>query len=259
MPLDLFRNRNRSAAYVAMLSIGTAIFAMFFFLTLFIQDVLGYSPLRAGLAYLPFTVAIIITATVVSKIVGRVGVKPPLMVGTLLAGGGLFWFSRVTIGTTYLGGIVWPMILVASGLAMCFVPLTLTAVAGVRRDQAGIASALLNSGQQVGGSLGLAALGTVAATATRNQAIGVIARLGPKVASQFGFEPVPPGTHVAAVVRTAVDGAFVHGYTSAFEVGAAIMAFAFVVVTVVLRRPAVSTRGDLLPAVEEGDVAVVGV
>lgn len=243
LPLDLFRTRNRSAAYGAMLAIGTAMFSMFFFLTLFIQDVLGYSPLRAGLSYLPFTVAVIVTATAVSKLVARTGVKLPLMIGTLLAAGGMFWFSRVTIHTTYWGGVVWPMLLVATGMAMCFVPLTLTAVAGVRRDQGGIASALLNSGQQVGGSLGLAALGTIAATVTRNQAGAVVAKFGPGVASLLGFEPIAPGTHVHAAVRAAIDDAFVRGYTAAFAVGSAIMVGAFLIVAIALQHHRIARRG----------------
>lgn len=237
MPLELFKTRNRSAAYGTMLAIGTAMFAMFFFLTLFIQDVLGYSPLRAGMAFLPFTIVVIVFAIAVSKVVGRIGPKPPLMIGTLLGAGGMFWMSKVSVGTTYLTGLLPSMVLVAAGLALCFVPLTLTAVAGVRRDQAGIASALLNSGQQVGGSLGLAALGTIAATATRNQATSVIAHLGGHVAGQFGFSPLPPSAHVPSAVRVAVDGAFVHGYTTAFEVGSLILLLAFVIVATLLRDP----------------------
>jgi EmrB/QacA subfamily drug resistance transporter len=235
MPLDLFKVRNRSAAYGTMLAIGTAMFAMFFFLTLFIQDVLGYSPLRAGLAFLPFTIVIIVTALTVSRVVGKSGTKPPLMVGTLLAAGGMFWMSKVSVGTTYLTGLLPSMVLVAAGLAMCFVPLTLTVLAGVRRDQAGIASALLNSGQQVGGSLGLAALGTIAATATRNQATTVLANLG-HLAGQFGLEPIPPGTHVPESIRVAIDAAFVHGYTTAFAVGSLILLLAFTIVTTLMRN-----------------------
>jgi EmrB/QacA subfamily drug resistance transporter len=235
MPLSLFRVRNRSAAYGTMLAIGTAMFAMFFFLTLFIQDVLGYSPLRAGLAFLPFTIVIIVTALTVSRVVGRSGTKPPLMIGTLLASGGMFWMSKVSVDTTYWTGLLPSMVLVAAGLAMCFVPLTLTVLAGVRRDQAGIASALLNSGQQVGGSLGLAALGTIAATATRNQATSVIASLG-HLAGQFSLEPIPPGTHIPEAVRVAIDSAFVHGYTTAFAVGSLILLLAFAIVTTLMRN-----------------------
>jgi MFS family permease len=234
MPLRLFRDRSRSAGFGVMLAIGTALFAMFYFLTLFIQDVLGYSPLRAGFAYVPFTLALIVTATATAKLVGRIGTKIPLMVGTLLATGGLLWFGRVTPESTYWGGVAEPMFLVAIGMAMCFVPLTLTITAGVRRDEAGIVSALLNSGQQVGGSLGLAVLGTIAATVTRHQAVTVISRFGPPAAALFRSEPPPPSIPVGHALRHAVDLAYLRGYTTAFDVGAGILLGAFIVVATLI-------------------------
>jgi EmrB/QacA subfamily drug resistance transporter len=238
MPLHLFRNRNRSAAYGTMLAIGTAMFSMFYFLTLFIQNILGFSPVKAGVAFLPFALMIVVTATVVSRVVvGRTGPKPPLMFGTALGFVGMVWLSRVTVGSDYWTHVLPPMLLLACGMAACFVPLTLTAVAGVRRDEQGIASALLNSGQQVGGSLGLAVLGTVAATVTRNQAAQVVQHFGRNVGQWFKAEPPPPGTHLPPVVHTAISSAYLKGYTTALEVGAGILLFAFVLVTLVIRTP----------------------
>jgi EmrB/QacA subfamily drug resistance transporter len=252
MPLELFGNRNRVVAYATMLAIGTAVFSMFYFLTLYMQNILGYSPLRAGLGYLPFTLTIIVVATSVSRAVGRVGTKVPLMAGTLSGAGGLLWLSQAAATGSYAGSVLGPMLLVAGGMAMCFVPLTLTVVAGVRRDQAGIASALLNSGQQVGGSLGLAVLGTVAATVTRGRAAQVAGRFGPGVAHWFRSQPPGPASHLAPAVHRAVNDAYLHGYVTAISVGAGILMLAFVMVSVGIRlgggRPAPLATGAPVPA-----------
>ena len=251
MPLHLFRNRSRSGAYGIMLALGTAVFAMFYFLTLFLQDILGFSALRAGVAYLPFTVMIMLTATVTSRVVGRTGPKAPLMLGTALVATGLFWFSLADVNSTYLGSVLGPMILVAGGMAMCFVPLTLTAVAGVQPQEQGIASALLNSGQQVGGSLGLAILGTVAVTVTKNQAHWVVEHFGALAGRLFGAAPPPPHAPLAHAVRQAVAVAYVDGYTTAFRVGAGIVVLAFLVAATVIKGKALqvpAAEADRSPA-----------
>jgi EmrB/QacA subfamily drug resistance transporter len=246
MPLHLFKSRNRSTAYAIMLALGTAMFSMFFFLTLFVQDVLGYGPMKAGVAYLPFALTIVVVAGVTSQVVGRTGTKPPLVAGTALGTVGLFWFAQTTTHTTYLSGLLGPMLVTATGMALCFVPLTLSAVAGVRRDEQGIASALLNSGQQVGGSLGLAVLGTIAVETTRHQITHVLDSLGAAGAHSasryLGSAPPPASAPIPAGVHAALTSAYVSGYTTAFAVGAGIMAFAFVLATVVLRRPAPATE-----------------
>ena len=235
MPMRLFSSRSRSGAYAVMLAIGTSIFSMFYFLTLFMQDVLGFSALKTGVAYLPFAIAIIIVATTVARIVGRSGPLPPIMAGTLLGAGGLFWMSQVSPGSTYAGSVIGPMLCVASGMAFCFVPLTITTVAGVSPREQGIASALLNSGQQVGGSLGLAILGTVAATVTRGRLIhsGL-----PQLAHiPAGAGPALAGRLPAAVHHT-LNRAFTDGYVAAFRVGSAILLAAFVVAVLTIRaRP----------------------
>ncbi len=167
MPLRIFRNRNRSGSYAIMLIIGAAIFAMFFFLTQFVQNILGFSPLKAGVAFLPVSATIVVVAGISSRFVGRIGPRVPMTVGPLLMSGALFWLSRIDAHATYLGNILPAQLILAVGMGLTFVPLTLTAVSGVAPQEAGVASALLNTGQQLGGSLGLAVLVTVATSVTR--------------------------------------------------------------------------------------------
>jgi EmrB/QacA subfamily drug resistance transporter len=258
MPLHIFRSRNRSTAYGIMLAIGTAMFSMFFFLTLFMQDILGFGPMKAGVAYLPFALTIVVSATITSRIVGRTGVKPPLMMGTALGAIGLFWFSQVTPHSTYWGSVIGPMFVTATGMAMCFVPLTLTAVAGVRRDEQGIASALLNSGQQVGGSLGLAVLGTIAVQTTRHQITTVVQSLGAAghaVTRYLGSAPPPAHAPIPVGVHHAITAAFVDGYTTAFAVGSGIVVFAFLLATLVLRRTTPLPAEAVAPGHGAADVA----
>jgi EmrB/QacA subfamily drug resistance transporter len=212
MPLRIFANRNRSGAYALSLSIGTALFGIFFFLTQFTQNILGYTPLKAGLAFLPITGGIVVTATVVSRLVDRIGPKIPITFGPLIVAGGLFWLSRITDHTTYVSGVLGPMVMLGVGVALVFVPLSLIAVSGAKPRVRGLASSLLNVGQQVGGSIGLALLGTVAATATTDQLHNVIP------------------TH--ALVNQAV----VSGYSTALEVASAIAFGGFVLGLIVIRR-----------------------
>src|SRR5229473_591984 len=168
MPLRIFRNRDRSSANLIMLCVGTAMFGMFFFLTLFVQTVWGYSALKTGVAYLPMVGTIMVMAGVSSQLVPRIGARPLLLAGSAITAGGMFWLSRITEHSTYAGGLLGPMMVTAAGLGMLFMPLTLVALSKVQDRDAGLASSLLNTGQQVGGSIGLALLGTVAWTAGRH-------------------------------------------------------------------------------------------
>src|SRR5207344_2675104 len=168
MPLRIFRNRNRSGAYLIMLCVGTAMFGMFFFLSLFVQQVWGYSALKAGVAYLPMVGMIMLMAGVSSQLVPRIGARPLLLAGSAITAGGMFWLSQIDEHSTYVGGLLGPMIVTAAGLGMLFMPLTLVALSRVEDRDAGLASSLLNTGQQVGGALGLALLGTVAWTVVAN-------------------------------------------------------------------------------------------
>ncbi len=168
MPLRIFSNRNRSGAYLVMLCIGTSMFGMFFFLTVFVQNVWGYSALRTGIAYLPMVATIMVMAGVSAQLVPRIGARPLLLAGSPIGAGGMFWLSRINEHSTYVNGLLGPSILTAVGLGMLFMPVTLVALSKVDDRDAGLASSLLNTGQQVGGSIGLALLGTVAWTAVAN-------------------------------------------------------------------------------------------
>src|SRR5215207_10183611 len=169
-PLHMFRERNRADTYVIMLALAAALFGQFFFLTLFVQDVLGYSPLRAGLAFLPITGAIVLTSQLAARSLPRIGPRRLMTGGALLAAAGLAWLTQVTVTSGYLTGILGPMLLFGLGMGLLFVPLTIVAVSGVEPQEAGAASSLLNVSQQVGGSLGLSILVTVFGTASRNEA-----------------------------------------------------------------------------------------
>ena len=179
MPLRIFRNRDRSAANLIMLFVGTAQFGMFFFLTIFVQTVWGYSALKTGTGYLPMVAAVTVLVVVSVKLVPRIGARPLLLAGSAVGAGGMFWLSRINEHSTYAGGLLGPMLVTGAGLGMLSMPLTLVAMNKVDERDAGLASSLRNVGQQVGGSIGLAILGTVAwtvvANTTRNSAAAAAA------------------------------------------------------------------------------------
>src|SRR5450755_1074712 len=183
MPFRVLSNRNRAASYIAMLAIGSSMFAMFYFLSLYIQTVLGYSSLRTGVAFLPFSVGIVVSAQVASALVSRVDPRWIAGTGAVLGSLGLLWMSRLTVDSSYLSGLLGPMMVLSLGMGFAFVPLTLTAVAGVAKQDAGVASAVLNTMQQVGGALGLATLSTVATTAARNRALTLAAQLQARIST----------------------------------------------------------------------------
>ncbi|GAA3766963.1 MFS transporter [Streptomyces phyllanthi] len=168
-PLRMFADRNRSGTYVIMLSLAAAMFGMFFFIVLFVQNVLRYSPIESGLAFLPVTVAIVTGAGLSQRFLPVLGPKPFMVTGSTLVVLGLGWQTFITPDSSYVGGILGPMLLFAFGMGLNFVTLTLTAVSGVAQHEAGAASGLLNATQQVGGSLGLSILTTVFGTASRDE------------------------------------------------------------------------------------------
>ena len=174
VPLRIFTDRNRAGGYAIMFLLGAGMLSLMFFLTQFFQDVLGYSPLRTGVAFLPLPFMVGTMSQVASRLVGRIGTRPLLTVGPLAVAGGLLWMSGVTSGSGYLS-VLGPLVMVGFGMGMSFVPLTLSAVAGVPRSESGLASALLNTSQQIGGSLGVALLVMIATTATKS----ALAALGP--------------------------------------------------------------------------------
>jgi EmrB/QacA subfamily drug resistance transporter len=162
VPFRIFRNRTLTGANVTGLLIGAGLFSMFFFLSLYMQQVLGYDALEAGLAYLPLAVSIVVASGVASPLVTRVGPKPVLLVGLVLMSAALVWLSGVSVGGSFLADILGPSMLAGIGLGLSYVPLTVAAVSGIRADDAGLASGLINTAQQIGGAIGLAVLATVA-------------------------------------------------------------------------------------------------
>ena len=167
MPFSIFRLRTLRGANVVGLLVGMSLFSMFFFISLYLQQVLGYEPLEAGLAYLPLSALIIVSAGAASQLVTRVGFKPALVTGMVFVAAGLIWFSEVSApGGSYVGDVLFPSMLAAIGLGLAFVSVTIAAVTGTEPGEAGLASGLLNTGQQVGGALGLAIAATIANSAT---------------------------------------------------------------------------------------------
>jgi EmrB/QacA subfamily drug resistance transporter len=228
MPFSIFRLRTLRGANVIGLLIGMALFSMFFFISLYLQQVLGYDALKAGFSYLPLAVAIIVSAGVASQLVNRAGFKPTLISGLLLIVVGLAWFSRVSApGGSYLGDVLFPSLIVAVGLGFAFVSVTIAAVTGTKPSEAGLASGLINTAQQVGGALGLAILAAVANART---------------------------THVIAAGEHSTHVALTAGFRMAFLVGAGFALLAAVLAAVMIsssesREHARAAReGELVPA-----------
>ena len=222
----IFRIRTITGINVSAVLIAAALFSMFFFISLYMQQVLGYSALEAGLAYLPLAVGIIITAGATAGLVTRFGFKPVLVSGLIVTAAGLLWFTQVDVGGSYLSDLLGPMMLAAVGLGLAFVSMTVAAVSGVEAHEAGLASGLINTSQQIGGALGLAILATVANTTTDN----------------------------ALASGTAMPSALTEGFQAAFAVGAGI-AIAGAVMAMVLvsgrasrEHAEAAQRGELEPA-----------
>jgi EmrB/QacA subfamily drug resistance transporter len=162
VPFSIFRVRTVTGANVVGILVGASLFSMFYFISLYMQQVLGYSPIKAGLSYLPLAITIILSAGVASALVTKVGFKPILAAGMALIALGLLWFTRINVDGTFLADILGPSLLAAVGLGFAFVPVTIAAVSGIEDREQGLASGLINTAQQVGGALGLAILAAVA-------------------------------------------------------------------------------------------------
>jgi MFS family permease len=166
MPFSIFRLRTLVGANVAGLILGTALFSMFLMLTLYMQQVLGYSPLKTGVSYLAVAGTAIIWSAVAAQLVTRVGVKPVLVAGMAFLTAGLAYFTQVSVGGSYLGDLLPGFLVIAIGMGFSFVPISIAALAGVQPSEAGLASGLINTTQQIGGALGIAALSAVATSTT---------------------------------------------------------------------------------------------
>ncbi|BAC71599.1 MFS transporter [Streptomyces avermitilis] len=208
MPLRLFKNRSRSGSYATMLFIGAGMFATFYFLTLYAQLILGYSPVRTGFAFLPFSFGMAAAAGVSSKLVARFAPRVIAGPGLLVAAVGMFWFATLEPDSSYAGHLMPAMFVTALGLGMSFVPMTLGAVSGVSHEDTGVASALLNTAQQIGGALGLAVLSTVSTSAADDKLPEAAGALYRGLAAKD-----------SALVAEAGD-ALTHGYTMAFAAAA---------------------------------------
>src|SRR4030095_11312143 len=166
VPFRIFRLRTLTGANAVGLLVGGSLFSMFFFITLYMQQVLGYSPIHAGLSYLPLALMIIAASGVASQLVTKIGFKPVLAAGMGFIVVALLWFSRISVGGGFTTDILGPSLLAATGLGFAFVTTTIAAGSGVRDEQSGLASGLINPSQQIGGALGLAVLTTVANSRT---------------------------------------------------------------------------------------------
>ena len=203
---------------------------MFFFLTLFIQTVLGYSPIRAGIAFLPFAVGVVIGSALASPLVARIGASPLISAGAAMVAGGMFWYSRLTEHAGYASHLLGPTLVSSFGLGLVFVPLALVALHKVAEQDSGVASSLLNTAQQVGGAIGLALLGTVAWTAVANSV-----RTQVTAAAKAG-QPLPkPGSPPPTSIY---DHALTVGFSRAFAVaaGIALLALLIAIATIRVRR-----------------------
>jgi EmrB/QacA subfamily drug resistance transporter len=229
LPLRLLADRDRTGANLIMLCVGTAIFGMFFFLTVFMQAVWGYSALKTGLAYLPLTAAILVASGAAARLIPRIGARPLLLAGSPAAAGGLYWLSRISEHGSYASAVLGPMLVIAAGLGLLFVPVTLVAMSKVADKESGVAASLRNTGQQVGGSIGLAVLGTVAWTAVANSIHAQTAHA--ITAAQAGHPAHPSQAALTAIYHHALAT----GFSRAFLVTAEVMLLAWIITIVAIR------------------------
>ena len=200
VPFRIFRLRTLTGANLVGILLGASLFSMFFFISLYMQQVLGYSPIHAGLSYLPLALTIVVAAGLGGQLVTRFGFKPTLAAGMAFVAVGLLWFSRVSVGGGFLTDILGPSLLAAIGLGFGFVTSTIAAVSGVDEREQGLASGLINTSQQIGGALGLAVLSTIATTRTHDF-LGTGAPL--RAALTHGFQGAFVGGAVIAVLGVA--------------------------------------------------------
>jgi len=224
MPFSIFRLRTLVGANVAGLILGTAMFGMFLMLTLYMQQVLGYSPMRTGVAYLAVAGTAIFWSALAAQLVTRIGVKLVLVLGMTTLTAGLVYFTQVSVGGSYLGELLPGFLLIGVGLGFSFVPISIAALAGVQASEAGLASGLINTSQQIGGALGIAALSAIATSTTSDE--------------------VSSGT--------ALNLALTDGFQGAFVAGAAVaLVGVLVALLVVSRRDLEEVPEELEPAFEQ--------
>jgi EmrB/QacA subfamily drug resistance transporter len=226
MRFGILQTRTVSGANVAGFILGTALFSMFLMLTLYMQQVLGYSAMKAGVAYLAVALSAIVWSAVAAQLVTRVGVKPVLVTGMTMLTAGLVYFTQVSVGGSYLGDLLPGFLLIGIGIGFSFVPISIAALAGVRASEAGLASGLINTSQQIGGALGIAALSTIATTRTED----------------------------ALASGTLLPSALVDGFSAAFLAGALIAGAGIIAALTLIRRDEL----EQAPAAEEAELELVG-
>jgi len=225
MRFGILRTKTVAGANVGGLILGTATFSMFLMLTLYMQQVLGYSPMKTGVGYLAVAVSAIVWSGVAAQLTTRIGVKPVLVTGMAALTGGLVYFTQVSVDGSYLADLLPGFLLVGVGLGFSFVPISIAALAGIHAREAGLASGLFNTSQQIGGALGIALLSTIATSRTSD----------------------------AVAAGTAVPSALVHGFTGAFVVGAGIAAVGVLAALTLIRRDELATSSvdeELAPALD---------
>jgi EmrB/QacA subfamily drug resistance transporter len=221
-PLWLLRDRSRAASYVARLLLVGGMFGMFFFLTQFVQDVLRFSPLQAGLAFVPMTGGLLAMSRLTPRLIPRFGARPLLVAGLVPVVAGMTWLGHVSMGTGYFPGILVPMLLLGGGMGIAFVPLTMASLTGVPARDSGAAASMVNVMQQVGGALGLAILVTIFGTARRSAAAHPLT----------GVTAAQQASHV-----------LVHGMATAFTAAAVfdVLALLVVIIAIRFRQPEAAT------------------
>jgi EmrB/QacA subfamily drug resistance transporter len=202
LPLKLFANRNRSAAYLTMLLVPATMYGVFFFLTQFVQEVLGLSPVKAGFAFLPISGTIFAVTRVVSRLIPRFGPKPLLVAGATLITSGILWLTNISASTEYVSGLVGPMVLFGLGVGLCIPTLSVVILSGVQREDSGAASGLLQTMQQVGATLGIAILVTRFESASRS--VDVLPGASPEVQAHHVMAQAMGDTFKASAVFAAL-------------------------------------------------------
>jgi MFS family permease len=219
MRFGILRTKTVLGANVAGFILGTALFSMFLMLTLYMQQVLGYSAMKTGVAYLAVAGTSIIWANVAAAMVNRVGVRPLIAGGMGLLAVGMLLFTQIPVDGTYVANLLPGFLIIALGMALCFVPISIAALAGVSRAEAGIASGLINTSQQIGGAVGIALLSTVAITRTENEFASGAAR----------------------------PEALTSGFQLAFWVGTAIALVGVAAALVLIRQEEIAHAGEAAP------------
>jgi EmrB/QacA subfamily drug resistance transporter len=246
MPFRILANKTRGVSFIAMLVVGAALFSMFYFLGIYIQNIMGYSALKTGLAFLPFSFGMVVAAQIGSTLIARMDPRWIAGAGAVLAAGGMFGFTQLEVDSGYATHLLPYILLLSIGMGLIFVPLTLTAVSGVADEDSGVGSAVLNTVQQIGGAIGLALLGTVSTTAIKDR----FTELAPGLQKAAESGQSPDQIKQLQAQYTAL--ATTHGFTKAFMFSAVMFVGVAVIILVGLSVKHKDLAGDGKPAVHVG-------